>query len=131
MDTMQSVFKATESCLFLGEEKDLRIVQGAGRAWRKFKPQAVINPDERSIFGVCLTRNTTVLIHDTATASHIPDWLKGTNLLGAFVALPIKGERKLGVVLVGWPNSNRIVHTAEQAELTKEILNEVANYVGR
>lgn len=131
MDTMQSVFAATESCLFFGDPSGLKIVQGAGRAWRKLKPEAVVTSDERSVFGVCLTRNTIVLIHDVATALHIPPWLKATNLFGAFAALPIKGMSKQGIILVGWTQGRKIVQSTEQSELIKQILAETADYVGR
>ena len=131
MDTMQSVFAATESCLFLGDPGGLNIVHGAGRAWRKLKSEAVVASDERSVFGVCLTRNTIVLIHDVATALHIPSWLKTTNLFGAFAALPIKGLNKQGIILVGWNQGRKIVQSTEQSELIKQILAETADYVGR
>lgn len=131
MDSMQSVFTATESCLFLGDERGLKIVQGAGRAWRKLKNEAVVMHDERSVFGVCLTRNTIVLIHDVTTALHIPAWLKATNLFGAFAALPMKGLRRQGIILVGWTESRKIVQTTEQSDLIKQILAETADYVGR
>jgi HD-like signal output (HDOD) protein len=131
MDSMQSVFTATESCLFIGDESGLKIVQGAGRAWRKLKNEAVVMPEERSVFGVCLARNTIVLIHDVTTALHIPTWLKATNLFGAFAALPMKGLRKQGIVLVGWTESRKIIQTTEQSDLIKQILAETADYIGR
>ena len=130
MDTMQSVFTATESCLFFGDPSCLRIVHGAGRAWRKLK-EAVVTSDERSVFGVCLTRNTIVLIHDVSTALHIPPWLKATNLFGAFAALPMKGQNKHGIILVGWTQSKKIIQTTEQSELIKKILADTADYVGK
>jgi HD-like signal output (HDOD) protein len=131
MDTMQSVFAATESCLFLGDATGLKIVHGAGRAWRKLRQEAVVTMDERSVFGVCLTRNTIVLIHDTATALHIPAWLKATSLFGAFAALPMKGLNQQGIILVGWTQTRKIVQTTEQSDLIKQILAETADYLGK
>jgi HD-like signal output (HDOD) protein len=131
MDTMQSVFAATESCLFFGEPSGLKIIHGAGRAWRKLKAEAIVTPDERSVFGVCLTRNTIVLIHDVSTALHIPSWLKATNLFGSFAALPMKGQNRHGIILVGWTENKKITQTSEQSDLIKQILAETADYVGK
>ena len=123
-----SAIAATDST---GDTSGLKIVQGAGRAWRKVKSEAIVTSDERSVFGVCLTRNTIVLIHDVATALHIPPWLKTTNLFGAFAALPMKGLNKQGIILVGWTQGRKIVQSSEQSELIKTILAEAADYVGR
>jgi HD-like signal output (HDOD) protein len=131
MDSMQSVFAATESCLFFGDAAGLKIVHGAGRAWRKLKQEALVTSDERSVFGVCLSRNTIVLIHDVTTALHIPTWLKATNLFGAFAALPMKGPNKQGIILVGWTHGTKIQQSAEQSDLIKRILAEAAGYVGK
>ena len=65
------------------------------------------------------------------TALHIPAWLKATNLFGAFAALPMRGQNKQGLILVGWTQSKKIVQTAEQSDLIKQILAETADYVGR
>lgn len=130
MDIMQSAFGATESCLFLGSSEELKIVHGAGRAWRKLKPRAVIRPGERTVFGVCLEKNTTVLIHAVSSATHVPEWLKTAGLIEAFAALPLKGRHRTGLLLVGWSTRRLLNLTPERSKLVHKLLTAVGDYVG-
>jgi HD-like signal output (HDOD) protein len=130
LDVMQSMFAANESCLFLAEGETCRIVHGAGRAWRRLKPVAAITPGERTVFGLCLEKNTTVLIHDVGSASHIPDWLKGTNLIEAFAALPLKGASRVGILLVGWTTRKKIFLSPQHSELIRKLLALVSEQLG-
>ena len=104
----------------------MSIVGGQGEACSRFKPRATVRADERSIFGVCLTRREVVLIHDTADATlrtYLPPWWREVG--GgprAFALVPIApGDEAHTLVLLGWPESRRVQLTRGQVSLVQQL----------
>lgn len=107
---------APDGLLFssVAQRQGFCLTQGRGRLHARFKekPEMVVQPGDRTVFGVCLQRNENINIHhahEPRITAYLPSWLKGQDDLGAFVLLPLTdGVQKQGVVLVGWPGACQI-----------------------
>lgn len=126
-------FGAQECWLFLPKSggESLPLTQGIGEQWLKFKTCAALRLDERTVFGVCLTRRENVVIHDTTAASltpYLPEWFRRTDgAPGAFLLMPLH-EKKVthGLVLIGWSKAHRISVSAAQTELARQMFASVS-----
>jgi len=86
----------------------------------------VIATGERTVLGVCLSRNENIIIHharDEKIQAYLPAWIKAQAALGAFVLLPLSdGTRVGGVVLVGWSETRQIVLAPECVRTVRTML---------
>lgn len=103
------------------------LTHGVGERWQRFQAIASVRSDERTVFGVCLSRREAVVIHDLHDVKlkpYLPAWMRETD--GAppsFVLVPLQdGERVSGVVLIGWHKQQRIDLNKAQLELARQIL---------
>ena len=126
-------FGAQECWLFLPKAggESLPLVQGIGQHWLEFKSRAALRLDERTVFGVCLTRRENVVIHDTTAASltpYLPEWFRQTSgAPGAFLLMPLhEGKIAHGLVLIGWSKPQRITVSAAQTELARQMFASVS-----
>jgi hypothetical protein len=112
--------------------ESLALTHGVGDLWLRYQPVAALRPGERTVFGVCLTRHETVVIHNTAEASlqpYLPDWLCRNPGAAprAFLLVPADGDKSArGLILVGWRRPRQLSLTAAQAELIGQLLRSVA-----
>lgn len=107
------------------------LTHGVGERWHRFQAIAAVRSDERTVFGVCLTRREAVVIHDLHDPKlkpYLPAWMRETD--GAppsFVLVPLlEGERAAGVVLIGWHQAQRVALNKAQLELARQILGNAA-----
>ena len=125
---MRDSFGAQECWAFLPKAggESLPLSFGIGDRWQQFKTRAALRRDERTVFGVCLTRRENVVIHDTNEASlsaYLPEWFrKGDNPPGAFLLMPLHDDKKShGLVLIGWKKAHKISVAPAQIELARQL----------
>jgi HD-like signal output (HDOD) protein len=107
------------------------LTHGVGARWQKFQAIAAVRSDERTVFGVCLSRREAVVIHelhDPKLKPYLPAWMRETDgTPPSFVLVPlIEGNRATGVVLIGWHKSQRIALNKAQLELARQLLGNAA-----
>jgi HD-like signal output (HDOD) protein len=127
-------FGAQECWLFLPKTggESLPLTQGIGAHWKEFKKSAALRLDERTVFGVCLTRRENVVIHDTTAATltpYLPAWFRKTSgAPGAFLLMPLH-ENKIthGLILIGWEKPQRINVSPAQTELARQMFASVSS----
>ena len=127
-------FAAQECWLFLPKKggESLPLVQGIGKHWQTFKKCAALRADERTVFGVCLTRRENVVIHDTTASTltaYLPAWFRQTEgAPGAFLLMPLH-ENKVthGLILIGWNKAQRINVSPAQTELARTMFASISS----
>src|SRR5690606_27436759 len=108
VDAISRGLDAPECLLFSSPAgvAELRLTHGSGSCFDALKGRAAVRPDERTVFGVCVTRGENILIHrsaDPKIAPYLPLWLPAREQLGAFVLLPLGGGgQNQGLILAGW-----------------------------
>lgn len=105
----------------------LPLTHGVGERWQRFQAIAAVRSDERTVFGVCLSRREAVVIHDLHDPKlkpYLPAWMRESgDAPPSFVLVPLlEGERASGVVLIGWHRAQRITLNKAQLELARQIL---------
>lgn len=102
------------------------ITHGHGMLFQSLRAHARVRADERTVFGICLSRRENVLIHradDPAIRAYFPPWLGETNRLGAFALLPLVNPPRVhGLVLIGWRHSHQIQIGTETAKQIRNLL---------
>lgn len=105
----------------------LGFVNGLGHAFTKLPAGGRLQPEERSVFGICLQRQEVVLIHDTSDATivpYLPLWFRQT--AGAplsFCLIPLRSAGSPeAVLLVGWGTPRRIALTPAQISSARRLL---------
>lgn len=127
-DILHSVKKgleADESWIFLKAPTHPKFVfkGGSGTYTLILRSKGVIDPQEKSIFGLCLARQENMFISDIRQPRlrpHIPQWYRDNIQLNSFVLLCLKDrERVLGLLFAGWrtarevrvhPDHTRLIH---------------------
>ena len=131
LESLRRGFDAPESLLFCPPMPgaDHRLVHGHGVLFNRLRARARIRPEERTVFGVCLTRRENVVIHhaaDPKIGAYLPDWLREPLALGAFVLLPVTHAATVyGIVLVGWPEARQITIRPEHLRMIRTLLSVV------
>ncbi|MBI2513833.1 MAG: HDOD domain-containing protein [Opitutae bacterium] len=103
------------------------LTHGVGERWQRFQAIAAVRSDERTVFGVCLSRKEAVVIHDLHDAKlkpYLPAWIReARDAPPSFVLVPLQeGARVCGVVLIGWHKTQRVTLNKAQLELARQIL---------
>jgi HD-like signal output (HDOD) protein len=111
---------------------NLALTHGVGDRWQKFQSVATLRRAERTVFGVCLTRQETVVIHNTDDPSlrpYLPDWLRHPVAPPprSFLLVPAGADDTApGIALIGWRHAQQIVFTPAQAQLVRQLFRSVA-----
>lgn len=105
----------------------LTLTAGTGPEWKTLKGNAAVRSDERSVFGVCLTRQEVVVLHDTREPSiqpYLPAWWRSAAVTPRAVALvPLRLDAKTtAIALLGWGSPRRVNLAAPQLALVRQIL---------
>lgn len=119
---------ATRECLiFTGNAGPgpRQLALGRGALYAALTNAPRVKPDDRNVFGLCLTRCENVLIRDTNDAKirpHLPAWLTPKQL-GSFLLLPLAdAPRAPGVILIGWEKANQAQLDTQQAQHLRDLL---------
>jgi hypothetical protein len=84
-----------------------------------------VRDSDRNVCGICLQRLEDVFINDATDAkilTHLPPWLKASNL-ASFVLLPIhEGRRPFALLLAGWSEKKTIGFTVSQIRQVRSML---------
>ena len=129
LEEVRTTFGADECWVFLSQPggQSLPLVGGTGENWKLHQARASLRLDERTVFGVCLSLRSNVVIHDTgeaSLASYLPEWFRGAEQIpGAFVLVPLhNGVKSSGLVLVGWQRAQRLQLSPEKTETVRQLL---------
>ena len=129
LEEVRTTFGADECWVFLSQPGGLSLplVGGTGENWKLHQARASLRVDERTVFGVCLSLRSNVVIHDTgeaSLASYLPEWFRGAEQIpGAFVLVPLhNGVKSSGLVLVGWQSAQRLQLSPEKTENVRQLL---------
>ena len=122
-------FEAHEAWLFQPRPggDSLAITHGVGDSWKIFQPVAALRHDERTVFGVCLARQETVVIHniaDPALRPYLPDWLRraADTAPRSFLLVPAAaGGGAPGLALIGWRQARHLAFSPTQAEIVRQL----------
>lgn len=109
----------------------LPLTHGVGERWQKFQALAAVRAEERTVFGVCLSRREVVVIHDLHEVKlkpYLPAWMReAEGAPPSFVLIPLhEAGRTGGVVLIGWHRAQRITLNKAQLELARQLLGNAA-----
>lgn len=131
VEALHRTFEADEIGVFLpahgGQSFVLRY--GTGGQWRHCQSRAALRQEEHTIFGVCLSRLKTVVIHNTRESSiqrYLPQWFQDCEIrLGALLLMPLLEPHK-GLVLIGWRAARQVAPSAEQSVLAHLLFKSIA-----
>ncbi|HTZ21930.1 MAG TPA: HDOD domain-containing protein [Opitutaceae bacterium] len=128
LEHVQQGFGAPEAVLLSldSDHRNYVATLGQGKLIRYIRGDRAVRRDERTVFGICLSRRDNVVIHNTTDpriAPYLPAWCAGKNGLGAFVAMPLHDHKQcFALIIVGWPEPHKIVITPEHSKLLHSLL---------
>jgi hypothetical protein len=127
--TIQQVIQADHCAIFLGRKggKRASLHRWTGGFGATVGATPVCTTTERTVFGVCLMRNETVLIHDGLNASldnYLPAWMGlACPRPGAFLLLALSTEQPaVGFVFLAWIKPRKIIISAAQTSLIRSLI---------
>jgi len=127
--TIQQVMQADHCAIFLGRKggKRTSLHRWTGGFGQAGVATPVCTTTERTVFGVCLMRNETVLIHDGLDASldnYLPAWMGlACPRPGAFLLLALSTEQPAdGFVYLTWAKPRKIIISAAQTSLIRSLI---------
>ena len=104
-----------QSCMvFLQENRQTAFAAavGSGALFDEIRNRPVLDPHERNVFTVCLTRGEDVLIQnpdDPKIAPFIPDWFRHIASSGPFALLPVKdADGTFAIICGSVPKTSRL-----------------------
>ena len=128
LEHVQKGFGAPEAVLLSldSDHRNYVATLGQGRLIGYIRGDRAVRRDERTVFGICLSRRDNVVIHNTTDpriAPYLPAWCIGQDGLGAFVAMPLHDHKQcFALIIVGWPEPRKIVITPENSKLLHSLL---------
>jgi HD-like signal output (HDOD) protein len=127
--TIQQVMQADHCAIFLGRKGGKRAIlhRWTGGFGGTGGATPVCTTTERTVFGVCLMRHETVLIHDGLDASldnYLPAWMGlACPRPGAFLLLALSTEQPAdGFVYLTWAKPRKIIITPAQTSLIRSLI---------
>ncbi len=124
----RDALQAEECWLFerLDGGASLSLVGGTGKIWLEAQPYAALRPEDRNVFGVALSRQEVVVLHDTKDAAisrYLPSWWAVAEAMPrAFALVPIRtGKGLVGLCLIGWRNARKVSVSSPQVSLVQQI----------
>jgi HD-like signal output (HDOD) protein len=128
LEHVQKGFGAPEAVLLSldSDHRNYVATLGHGKLIGYIRGDRAVRRDERTVFGICLSRLDNVVIHNTTDpriAPYLPAWCTGKNGLGAFVAMPLHDRKQcFALIIVGWLEPRKIVITPEHSKLLHSLL---------
>ena len=128
LEHVQKGFGAPEAVLLSldSDHRNYVATLGHGKLIGYIRGDRAVRRDERTVFGICLSRLDNVVIHnatDPRIAPYLPAWCAGKNGLGAFVAIPLHDRQAcFALIVVGWLEPHKIVITPEHSKLLHSLL---------
>jgi len=130
LESVRNGLGATDCLLFIAPpaSRSFPLVNGIGALYRDLNvgPDLSIATGERTVLGVCLSRNENIMIHhahENKIQAYLPPWLKSQTKVGSFVLLPLgDGPRVGGVLIAGWPEARQIVLPPECVKSVRTML---------
>ncbi len=129
LQTIKELMQADLCAVFLGRKGEKRTVlhRWTGTFGDSFLDKPVCNTIDRTVFGVCLTRRETVLIHDASDLSlnnYLPEWMQQkANRPGAFLLLPLIDEKQSdGFIYLAWDKPRKISISTPQSVLVRSLI---------
>ncbi len=127
--TIQQVMQTDHCAIFLGRKggKSASLHRWTGGFVVVGGATPVCTTTERTVFGVCLMRHETVLIHDGLDASldnYLPSWMGlACSRPGAFLLLALSAEQPAeSFVYMAWSKARKIVITPAQTSLIRSLI---------
>ncbi len=128
LQTIRELMQADHAAVFLGKPKGKQATLGhsTGVYVENIPEGLVCRSIDRTVFGVCLMRRETVLIHDASDASldnYLPEWMQiKAARPGAFMLLPFADDHASeGFVYVCWKLARKITITPAQTSLIRSL----------
>jgi HD-like signal output (HDOD) protein len=122
-------FVADEVWLFESAEKgaSFTLVRGIGAHCAEIRHGAVLRAEDRTVFGIALTRREAVVIHqlrDPALRRYLPDWLlQSATTPPSLLIFPLfQDHRVSGLAVVGWSQARRVKIEKPQLDLARHSL---------
>jgi len=136
LESLLRGLNASEGLFFARQPSgDFELTRGRGQSFHSVRKRPLIQPAERTAFGVCIARAENVLIHraaDPKLSPYLPAWLPPTDILGAFVLFPIVVEGLTrALALAGWSTPRQITLAADDVRLIRQLLATAANPAAR
>lgn len=132
MDFVRQGFSAPEA-IMLSVEPDQRsyvATNGVGPVFKRIRGDKAVRREERTVFGIALTRRENVVIHNTGDAKiapYLPAWASSLGGWGAFVAIPICDQTFcFSLLIIAWPKPHHIVISADNSKLLRSLLGTVS-----
>ena len=89
-------------------------------------PDIRVSSEERTVFGICLSRAENVLIQQARVAgiqAYLPPWLATASPFEAFLLLPLAAPSRMqGVIFVGWRHSGQAQLDSGHVRLLRQLL---------
>lgn len=132
LDIVQRGFGAPECLLFSrpSGSREFMLTHGRGERFQILQSRIRVRPDERTVFGICLTRRENVLIHQAADAKiapYISPWLREPPAIASFALLPLLDSANVhGLILAGWQTPRQVIISLEIAQLIRTLLTMVS-----
>ncbi len=124
----RDALQAEECWLFqrLDGGASFSLVGGTGKIWLEAQPFAALRPEDRNVFGVALSRQEVVVLHDTkdpAITRYLPSWWAvAANMPRAFALVPIRTEQGLvGLSLIGWRDARKVEVSNQQVGVVQQL----------
>ena len=124
----RDALQAEECWLFqrLDGGTSFSLVGGTGKIWLEVQPFAAMRPEDRNVFGVALSRQEVVVLHNTQDAAitrYLPAWWGAMeNLPHAFALVPIHAEKgPVGLCLIGWRQARKVAVSSHQVTLVQQV----------
>lgn len=129
-------FGTADCLLFTGPlgQPSFQLAGGQGPLYQALKPDTKVRRDERTVFGICLSKRENVLIQqarETSIRPYLPGWLASAEL-GAFLLLPFAHDDQIqGVILVGWEKAGHARLDSTQAKALRQLLGAASKRYGK
>jgi hypothetical protein len=131
LDFVRQGFGAPEA-LVLRMDADQRsyiATNGVGPVFKRIRGDRAVRKDERTVFGIAMSRRENVVIHNTSDPKilpYLPAWCSAVGGWGAFVAIPICEQNScFSLMIVAWPQPCQIVISPDNAKLLRSLLTTV------
>lgn len=128
MDFVRQGFGAPEA-LVLRIEPDNRnyvATHGVGPVFRRIRSEQAVKRDERTVFGIAISRRENVVIHNTLDpkiAPYLPAWCSSAGGWGAFIAIPVCDQTScFSLIVIAWPSPCQITIGQENARILRSLL---------